>query len=431
MVWSRRRRNICLLSTPHRACTTPRSPPRHLRPGPTGGRYPAPWRKRRSPGASWGRWSTPCRARRCTGTSRSRVVTRRRCRLEAPLKDTYGEARRQREQLIASAKDLAGSDVAARDVVDKVRRLQAQWQAVAKAMPLPRRDEGTLWTAFKTATDAIFAARDAGRAAKDAEFSTRIKAREDIIERLAALPSSSAAPAIKRAMAEADTAWRACAELPKPQASRLDARYRAAREAATKRLGEIAARASQARFDALIGMMELCREREAAEDSGRVLTEEQASELEARWKAVEDIPESWKARLEARFRGTGLSQAASASSVPQPGSSVNKRSGKTAGESSGESLPDTLLNLEIACGVDSPAEFLAARQQLKLRALKTAMEGRQAAVTTPADIERWLLDAASTPRPDEVSLERMRKIIAAVRVRLGSTAKAPRRQESK
>jgi DNA repair protein SbcC/Rad50 len=347
--------------------------------------------------------------------------------LEARLEQTYGEARRQREQLIASAKDLAGSNVAARDVVDKVRRLQAQWQAVAKTMPLPRRDEGALWTAFKTATDAIFAARDAGRAAKEAEFSARIKAREEIIERLAALPSTSSAADIKRAMAEADRAWRACAELPRPQASKLEARYRAAREATTKRLGEIAARASQARFDALIAMMELCREREAAQDAERALTDEQASDLEARWNAIENIPEPWKARMEARFRGIGLAQAdpASVSSI------ANRRSGKTSGEPGRESLPDTLINLEVACGLESPGEFLAARQQLKLRALKAAMEGRQTAVTTPADIERWMLDAASTPRPDEVSRERMRKIIAAVKVRSGATAKAPSRQESK
>jgi hypothetical protein len=52
-----------------------------------------------------------------------------------------------------------------------------------------------------------------------------------------------------------------------------------------------------------------------------------------------------------------------------------------------------------------------------MRALKDAMEGRRAGVSTPADIERWLLDAAAAPRPDEVSRERLEKIIAAVRVR--------------
>lgn len=343
--------------------------------------------------------------------------------LEAPLKNTYGEARRQRERLVAAAKDLGGSDVTSRDVVDRVRRLQTQWQGVAKAMPLPRRDEGALWAAFKTATDAIFAARDAGRAAKEAEFGTRIKAREEIIECLTALSPTGTAPGIQRAMAEADAAWRACAELPRPQAAKLDARYRAARDAAAKLLGVLAARASQARFDALIAKMELCREREAAHDSGRELTEEEASELEARWNAIENLPEAWKARLEARFRGATLSRAVPPS-VSQPDSNPGKTPGpgktSASGKPTGESLPDLLLNLEVACGIESPGEFLAARQHLKIRALKTAMEGRQAAVTTPADIERWLLGAAATPRPDEMSRERLVKIIAAARRATGT-----------
>jgi hypothetical protein len=80
-------------------------------------------------------------------------------------------------------------------------------------------------------------------------------------------------------------------------------------------------------------------------------------------------------------------------------------------------LPVTLLNLEVACGIDTPSEFMAARQQLKMRALKDTMEGRRAGVTTPADIERWLLEAAATPRPDEVSRKRLEKVIAAVRMR--------------
>ena len=311
--------------------------------------------------------------------------------LEAPLRNTYGEARRQREQLISSATNLAQSDVAARDVVDRVRRLQAQWQGVAKSMPLPRRDEEALWTAFKAATDAIFAARDAGRAAKEAEFSTRIKAREEIIERLAAIPAGNSAAEIKRAMAEADRAWRAVAELPRPQAAKLDARYRGAREAATKSLGAIAARASQARYDALLAKMELCREREAAQDAGPAMTDEETADLETRWNAVENLPDAWNARLEARFR-------AAAGETPRAG------------------LPDLLLDLEVALGIESPAEFSAARQRLKLLALKAAMEGRQApAATSAAEIERRLLDTAAAPRPDEMSRERLAKIVAVVR----------------
>lgn len=325
--------------------------------------------------------------------------------LEGPLKNAYAEARRQREDLVAEAKTLAASDVAARDIVNKVRKLQTEWQAVTKAQPLPRRDENALWGAFKTATDSIFKARDAARAATEAVSTAAQNAREDVIAQLAALAGGTTAPDIKRAMAEAEAAWRACAEVPRGLAPGLDARYRTAHDAVTRRLGELAVVASQARYDALIAKMALCDERDKlldAEDSNGTLSEDVAVSLEARWNAVEHFPDAWNSKLDARFAGVGPSAAAPAA---------------RAGKNTGEGFPDILLNLEVACGLESPAEFHAARQHLKLRALKDAMEGRQNAATTAADLERWLLDAAAYARPDETSRARLAKIIAAVRVR--------------
>ena len=195
-------------------------------------------------------------------------------------------------------------------------------------------------------------------------------------------------------------------KLPRPQAARLDARYRAARDAATKRLGELATRVASALRCAHREDGALPRARSGAgfgsrnhgrtgigsgsplerrRESPRSL-ESQAGSAFPRDDLPRPVPRQLPARLEVR-------------------------------QEFGEGLPDTLLNLEVACGIESPAEFLAARQHLKIRALKNAMEGRQTTVTTPADIERWLLDAAATPRPDEVSRERLAKVIAAVRLR--------------
>ncbi len=314
--------------------------------------------------------------------------------LQAPLKNVYGEARSQREQLVAGAKQLAAADVSARDVVDKVRKLQTQWQAVAKSLPLPRRDENTLWLTFKTATDAIFTARDAARAASEAEFNAQQKARAEIIERVAALARATTAADIKRTLNEADSAWRTAPEAPKSQTAKLDARYRAARDAAARRISELALHAEQARYDALLAKIALCHEREALAAPGPALSAEQTADLETRWNAVAHLPETWKSRIDARFQGHAKES-----------------------EKPGASLQDTLLNLEVACGIDTPEEFLAARQHLKIRALKNAMEGRQNSATTPAEIERWMLEAAASARPDETSRERLAKIIAAVRRR--------------
>jgi hypothetical protein len=128
--------------------------------------------------------------------------------------------------------------------------------------------------------------------------------------------------------------------------------------------------------------MRLCDEREASPDSPAP---------EARWSALTDLPGAWKTAMDARFHGKSAAK-------PQ-------------------SLTDTLLNLEVGLSLDSPSEFEAARRQLKMNALKFAMENRRPSATTPADIERWLLEAAATPRPDELSRARLEKIIAAVRSR--------------
>jgi hypothetical protein len=316
--------------------------------------------------------------------------------LDIPLKNAYSTARSQREQLIAGAKELAASDVSARDVVDKVRKLQTQWQAVAKNQPLPRRDENALWMSFKSATDALFTARDAARAAKEAEANAQQQARVEIIERVFALAHASTAGDIKRAMSEAETAWRTAPEAPKPQAAKLDARYRAARDAANKRVSDLAAHAMQARFDALLAAMALCHEREISHEPG--------ADLDARWDANASLPDAWKTRMEVRFRGITENAAAPASSAK-------------AGKNAAATLPDILLNLEVACSIESPAEFQAARQHLKILALKNAMEGRQTTTITATDIERWMLDAAASPRPDELSRERLEKIIASMRNR--------------
>jgi DNA repair protein SbcC/Rad50 len=298
--------------------------------------------------------------------------------LETPLGEAYRQAAEERAQLVAAAQKLAGSG--ARDTIDKVRALQTQWQAHAKALTLPRREESELWSAFKAATDAVFAERDAARGAKQAQVDAGLKAREDIIARVGALSSGNAASEIKRALAEADAAWRAGGTVARSEAARLDARYRAARDAATRRLGELAAGAAQARFDALIAATALCDE---IETSGAA-----PADLEERWNALRELPEAWKTRLEPRFRGAA-----------KPG----------------ENLRELLLRLEIACGIDSPAEFLAERQRLKLLALKNAMENRRPVANTPQDLERWLLDSAAAPRPDESSRARLAAIIAAVR----------------
>jgi uncharacterized protein (DUF305 family) len=76
-----------------------------------------------------------------------------------------------------------------------------------------------------------------------------------------------------------------------------------------------------------------------------------------------------------------------------------------------------MLNLEAALDIASPPAFQAARQQMKLLAMKRAIEARQAVSISSTDIERWVADAISQPRPDTAASARLRAMLNALRNR--------------
>ena len=82
-----------------------------------------------------------------------------------------------------------------------------------------------------------------------------------------------------------------------------------------------------------------------------------------------------------------------------------------------EIIAPLLLRLESALEIESPPTFQAARRDLKLRAMKAAIEGRQSATTTNADIERWFAEVIAQAGVDAVSGARIVTIVAAIRNR--------------
>jgi len=80
-----------------------------------------------------------------------------------------------------------------------------------------------------------------------------------------------------------------------------------------------------------------------------------------------------------------------------------------------ESLDAVLLQLESAFDIASPPAFQSARRDIKLRALKSAMEGRQPVGDAKAGIEKWLAQALSAARTDPVSRRRLDAILAAMK----------------
>ena len=316
-------------------------------------------------------------------------------RLEAPLNEARRCAQLERERLLARAKTLAAEASAGaqgRELVAKVRELQAEWQHQAAALPMARATENALWTRFKTDIDAIFSARNAIFSARDAELKAYGAERAALIERLTAVSADTPSAELKRTLAEVDAGWQRAGPAPRSDAAALDSRFRSARDNAHRFLIGRAQRDWHTTCDALLAKLALCVQFEQTAGSA-----EAKATLEQCWAAQPVLPALWEQAL---ARRVGLIQMAHGDGSPIT-----------------TTADDLLLQLEAAFQLDSPPAFEAARRELKLQAMKAALERRQSTASAPLTPDNLLAAVLGRTALDDQQRERLGKVIAAVRDR--------------
>jgi len=310
-------------------------------------------------------------------------------RLEAPLQAARGQARVEREVLVVRARALAeGGPGRGRELADRARALQAEWQQHAKALPLARADEQSLWADFKGAIDAAFAAREAAFNAREAEFEAHADERAALIERLQLRAEDSAATQ-RRTLAEVDAAWQRCGPAPRARAAALDNAYRSAREALQQWLDHSALRAWAVTCDALEAKLAWCLAREHGGSAGV-----DAAEPAAAWPALPALPPAFEDALRRR---AGLAPAG--------------------GRDSGPPVDELLLHIETGWGLPTPPAFEAARRERKLLAMKAALEGRRAEAPVALAPEAALAQLLGRVGLDAGQQERLAAVLAAWRQR--------------
>jgi hypothetical protein len=279
-------------------------------------------------------------------------------RIEQPLRQARDRAAAEREQLIQRAQALAdGRALPGGELQRELRALQAEWQEHARSLPLPRGVENALWSRFRSATDAVFAQRDAAAAARDAEQAAEVAEREALIQRLQALHAHTPVTQIENTLGDVDRTWhRAPALLPRAAGQALETRYRDARAVASG----LAATA-----------VRLC------------------------WQAQVD---AWMATLQSTAGAALVNTAAGPAAKPDA-----------------HRIDDLLLQLEIALDLPAAPEWQAARQQLKLRALKEAMEGRTPPPNGRAPAARGLATLLHEPALDDLQRQRLLAVLTALR----------------
>ncbi|MDI1260966.1 DUF349 domain-containing protein [Aquabacterium sp.] len=313
-------------------------------------------------------------------------------RLEAPLQAARRVAQTEREALVARAQALSqDSRLHPAERLSQVRDLQAEWQGHARALPLARPIEASLWDQFKAATDAVFAQREAAFNARDEALQANLAARQTLIERLEAIAPDSPMADVQQALRQLDAAWQQAGEAPRAQAAALESRFRAARAAAQAIVADSARRAWQATCDALYAKLMLC---EALESPG---SPEGHADVDERWAALPTLPPAWEQALVQRK------------------ACVAAEGGRALAPTDEGAMDEALLQLEAALDLPSPAEHQGSRRDLKLRALKAALEGGAPRVAAALSIDQMTAQAIGQAGLNAPQRQRLHGLIAGLR----------------
>lgn len=121
----------------------------------------------------------------------------------APLEAAQAANQAQRQALIARASELGAAPQLR---LDEVRALQQEWQHLAQAVPLDRRQEQKLWEAFRQPIDQAFQRKDAARAQQAQAMSAVDHRVMDAVQQLQEAIHSHDAQRIQAALVALDQA---------------------------------------------------------------------------------------------------------------------------------------------------------------------------------------------------------------------------------
>ncbi len=325
----------------------------------------------------------------------------------APLREVLSSARNlakaDRQALIDAAKALVPKALE-RDAPSQARELQAQWQALAKSVPLLQRDERALWDDFRAACNAVFDARKNARGADEERKHAQRKQFEDLSVKLEELARSNASEdELRKGRQELMEQWRKAINEGGAAPGGLEARQRAARAAIDDKL-QAGTRAKEAAvWRQLLAKERLCEELDALvldEKTDAAVVES----VQARWGDIA-VSAAWEKKLAAR-RDEAVAALATAPDSDERYDLLDKIDEAVA------TRRDALLELELMLNLDSPRDQQKERLQVQVKHLRERF--KRAASDDNSGAAEILLAWCTTPgRADARDLERVDKIVGA------------------
>jgi hypothetical protein len=334
--------------------------------------------------------------------------------LHAELNAARAAAKAQRMTLIAEAEALAPL-AAERDTPARVKELQTRWQANAKAIVLPQRDERALWDRFRHACNAVFEARTSTRKAEDQRRTGQRRAFEAIVGELEQLAQAAGAAdgdeaSARAARHELEQRWKQAGTEHGPAPAPLEARFKAARAQLGQAKRGQGRTAEAAALQTLLAKERLCEEADllAAADTDAAAQDAElqiAESVRERWSALTSLPAAWEQQLAAR-RDAALDALADADARYDHAGKI---------EHSAAARRDALLELELTLGLETPPDLQAQRLAVQVKQLRDRF--KRSAGGAEGALQLLLQWAALPGRAEARDLPRCERIVASLQRR--------------
>jgi len=326
--------------------------------------------------------------------------------LRAALSAARDRAKAGRQALIDEAAALVAKAME-REVPSQVKAIQARWQTEAKELPLAQRDERALWTKFRAACDAVFEARMSKRKEEDGRRDEYRHALQELCaqaEQLAGLTDKDE-PDIRRALHELQDQWKQKAGTSSPDRRDLESRFTKAKGAVEAMLSARARSREAAVWQTLVAKERLCEELDGLLRSGDAVsqTEAQSAAAQEKWAALPALPAAWEKKMLAR-------RDAALTALSDAGLAANYLAHM---EQDAAARRETLLELELLLGMDSPPEVQPQRLALQVKKLKERFSSAASTGAVTA-AERLLAWCAQAGVADALDRQRSERILARV-----------------
>jgi exonuclease SbcC len=318
--------------------------------------------------------------------------------LLAPMAAQQDQQIAQRERLI---EEVAALPPQARETPERLQALQAHWQQQAKSFPLDRQIEQALWQRFRSACDAVFAARKSAGAAADAERNASLQEKTALCVSLEALAGDDPQEGGNAArLRDIRRAWEAAGPVPRAAQAALQARFDAALHAIDA-LADARQRALvQQRSIALTSRLQLCFTAEHQLATGAPAAA--AAALSAQWTGSPESTEPLAQPLQTRFIAAIAALTAA------------DRTYARLLEQNQPARDAQLLHLEVEYGIESPAQYTRERLALQVAGLQSAFRGGVSG-TSQASARVQLADLCSLPAlTDSLAQRRFEQVVAAL-----------------